>query len=89
MYYLRQPAKEVYSKLLDRVVVIHYAVFKHHDKYQFYRLEYPGGYRPNIKLYRVKSLPTILKVRKLMYEQISELFDVWDGDGIVHGEWEA
>ena len=80
-YYLRSTSK------LDGTEL---AVFKHHDFSRFYRGAFSGldGKWQGMKLYTCKTLKKILEIRKLTFDYCGDLFDVYDENGIVHGEWE-
>ena len=66
------------------------AIFKHRRFSRYYREVFHGmdtSY-PDLKLYTCKTLKTILSLRKMTFEYCGEWFDVYDENGIVHGEWE-
>lgn len=66
------------------------AIYKHHDFSRFYRGEFTGldGRWQGMKLYQCKTLKKILEIRDMTFEYCGEWYDVFDENGIVHGEWE-
>jgi len=63
------------------------AIYKHNQFNRFYRRSFEGDkvkvFGTTMKLYQVKSLKRILKLRKSMFSYCNEWFDVYDENGIV------
>lgn len=81
MYYLRHT---------DKTSGVEHAVYKHHDFSRFYRGAFTGldGKWRGMKLYQCRTLKKILEVREATFNYCGVWYDIFDENGIVHGEWE-
>lgn len=66
------------------------AIFKHHDFSRFYRGLFGGldAKYQGMKVYTCKSLKRILELREMTFNYCGDWFDVYDENGVVHGDWE-
>lgn len=103
MYYLKKEAFErTIEKIVKtdgtviperKVMEPAKAIFKHKRFNRYYRQPFNRTEAnfttdPELKLYTCKKLSTILSLRKMTFEYCGEWFDVYDENGIVHGDWE-
>lgn len=100
MFYLRKESFTHHIKPIPKTdgtvipardeIVPDRAIFKHRRFSRYYRDRFYGmdTRYPGLKLYTCKKLNTILSLREMMFNYCGEWFDVYDENGIVHGEWE-
>lgn len=90
MYYLRKEPYETTTPDGRQFEVERRAIYKHHDFARFYRGEFTSidNKYQGMKLYTCKTLKRILELRKDTFDYCGEWFDVYDENGVVHGEWE-
>lgn len=59
------------------------ALYKRNRLNRFYRREYTGDKAPDMCLYKVKKMSTILRKRQRLFDYCGEWFDVYDDNGKV------
>lgn len=92
MYYLRkEPYEQIISEIYKtdgtiiperKYMTEDRAVYKHARFSRFYRQTY-GKTDTELRLYKVKTLATILNQREAMHEYCGEWFDVYDENGKI------
>lgn len=100
MFYLRLDPYEIISPIINktdgtiipekRYISDTLTIYKHHSYSRFYRgvfTKLDDKYQ-GMKVYTCKTLNCILKLRKSMYEYCGMWFDVYNEEGILHGDWD-
>ena len=100
MYYLR---KKSYEQIIPEIhktngeivpeckyTIEDRAIYKHPRCSRFYRGTFTGleeKYQ-EMRVYTCKTLQHIISLRKSVFDYSGEWFDVYDENGIAHGDWE-